>query len=131
MLESTCVDTTARVMTTHTVNITHTTILVVDERQVISCSDEDGKTRVETTTEVTSNLSWFLRGRVEAFGVARFQKNVVKSRKGLEWVLDLMKEDAVSGTQKRNGLAKGLQERVEKAKERVGGNLDKAADNVP
>ena len=128
-------------MTTTTRNITHTTIMVVEERQLISGLDEV-RTRIQTEAEITCNLTTggrFLRNRVEAFGVQRFEKNIGKSRRGLSWVLDNLERSDDSDTttsqlggtgRPRSLLMKGLADRVVRAKERVGDRVERAKERV-
>lgn len=141
------VDPKTKTMTTVTRNITHTTIMVVEETQVIRpAATSPDLTEILTTAEVTCNLQTggqFLRNRVEAFGAQRFDKNIKKTRNGMNWVLDnLDKADnearerdnasqlsSASG-RPRNPLIRGLADRVERAKERVGEKVERAAEKV-
>lgn len=83
-------------MTVHTRNLTHRTILAVEEHQTYRPHPERPQTATTVTTEarIVSSLgagsywSMGLAGRVESWGVHRFAKNALRSREGMQWVLD-------------------------------------------
>ncbi|KAI9027697.1 PRELI domain-containing protein 1, mitochondrial [Hyaloraphidium curvatum] len=135
ILEQSVVDPRTRTMTTTTKNITHTTLMEVTEWSTLRPDDSGSGTRVDVEALVSCTLRTggsFLRSRVEAFGVQRFEKNVGKARVGMEWVLARLEgqqadEEAERG---RKALLKKVKDRVVLAGERVGERVERVAERV-
>lgn len=99
VVEESVVDPKAKTLTTYTRNISCQNYMTIDEKVVYRPSQDDsGWTVVERTAWITSSYGYGLARAVEAFGVDRFRKNIVKANKGFQIVLDALyapKEDHV------------------------------------
>lgn len=91
IIEESVVDPKAKTLTTYTRNISGQNYMTIDEKVVYHVSKEDlGWTTAERTAWIASSYGYGLARAVEAFGVDRFKKNVIKANKGFQIVLDAL-----------------------------------------
>jgi 4-amino-4-deoxychorismate lyase len=94
IIEHSLVDVRNGIMTTVTKNLSHSKIMLVEETQTYR---RDGtQTLVKTEARIVSNTGWFLRGRIEGFGLNRFKKNWVKSTQGILHVVEELQKGKTS-----------------------------------
>ena len=93
VLEVSTVDPKTREMKVVTRNMSHKKLLLVEETQIIKPDSANG-TIVDASARIISNTWYSLRSSVELFGVTKAPKNMLRSYKGLSYILDnLNKED--------------------------------------
>ncbi len=92
IVEHSIVDLERKLMITSTRNLSHTKIMLIEETQRIYPSN--GGTELKCKAKIVSN-TWF-SGAIEAFGLKTFQKSVLNSSAGLNYVLDKIKEKFAS-----------------------------------
>ncbi|KCV70264.1 hypothetical protein H696_02594 [Fonticula alba] len=84
VVEASQVDRNQRTMTTITHNLTHKTLMNVEERQTFSVHPENPNwTVVSTEAHISSGIGYGLSGRVEAFGYSSFQRSAERARQAL------------------------------------------------
>ncbi|KAI5624779.1 PRELI domain-containing protein 1, mitochondrial [Silurus asotus] len=128
IIEDSVVDPQNRTLHTFTWNISHASIMSVEERCVYTVSPENSNlTEVKREAWISSNLYGFSRA-VQEFGLARFKSSVVKTMKGFEYVLAKMqgetptrtlaetatekaRETALAAKEKAKGLASQAQKK--------------------
>jgi 4-amino-4-deoxychorismate lyase len=93
IIEHSQVDPRNGTMTTVTKNLSHSKIMLVEETQTYKLDPLDpGRTLVKTEARIVSNTGWFLRGRIEGFGLSRFKKNWAKSTQGILHVVEQLQQ---------------------------------------
>lgn len=99
IIEHSLVDLRNGIMTTVTKNLSHSKIMLVEETQTYRRDPQnEAQTLVKTEARIVSNTGWFLRGRIEGFGLSRFKKNWAKSTQGILHVVEqLQKGKKTSG----------------------------------
>ena len=85
------VDPKTKTMQTITRNISHAKILLVQETHLFQ-GLENGTTHMETHAQFVSNTGWFVGSHIEGFGLSRFEKNLVKSMKGMKYIMERLKD---------------------------------------
>ncbi|KAJ1921918.1 hypothetical protein H4219_000264 [Mycoemilia scoparia] len=94
ILEEIEVDPVNKIFKTTTKNITHTRLLKVVECQTLKACPDDAANRTigYNETRIISNLGYGLSSRIESFSLTRFHDNITKSRNGLLYVLEVLRE---------------------------------------
>ncbi|ORY06326.1 MSF1-domain-containing protein [Basidiobolus meristosporus CBS 931.73] len=93
IIEESVINPHTNTMTTCTKNLNHTRIMQVEETQTFKPHPDHAQwTKVTTEARIISNLGWGLTGKLEGFGVKKFADNTVKSRKGMSYVLEMIRE---------------------------------------
>ncbi|XP_071948599.1 PRELI domain-containing protein 1, mitochondrial-like [Antedon mediterranea] len=88
IVEETVVDPIKKVMTSYTRNIGYTRFMVLEEKCVYKASSENKDwTVVEKEAWINSNMYGFSRP-LQAFGLERYKTNILKSNRGLQYVID-------------------------------------------
>lgn len=104
IVEYSVVDPVEQSMDTCTYNLDHTRVLKVEER-----------TRYTTTNSKTTNASyhvlfssnfgkWGIKDRIENWSYKRFHENVMKSRRGMSFVMESLREKGLSAFQRQMQL---------------------------
>ncbi|KAI0274896.1 MSF1-domain-containing protein [Gloeopeniophorella convolvens] len=91
ILEESEVDPQGKVVRCRTRNLEHTKAMQVHESQTFS-QVEEGKTLQTTEARIVSGFGWGLTKQIENYGIARFRKNVQRSRDGVVLILDLIRQ---------------------------------------
>jgi hypothetical protein len=92
IIEETVVDPKSKLMTSCTRNVTHKRLMYIEETQRFQPHpDEPQWTLGKTEARILSKIGWGLTGRVEGFGLKRFADNTAQSRKGMTWVLEMLR----------------------------------------
>ncbi|XP_028393386.1 PRELI domain-containing protein 1, mitochondrial-like [Dendronephthya gigantea] len=88
IIEESLVDPKRKVMTTYSRNIFFTSLMVVEEKCVYSvCPNNKNWTECRKDAWISSNVFGLARA-IESFGIERYKKNIVKARKGLEYITE-------------------------------------------
>lgn len=123
ILEDSIIDLHKKTLTTYTWNISHSTVMSVEERCTYYQNPENKNwTEIKREAWVSSNIFGFTRP-IQEFGLARFKSNVTKTIKGFEFILAKMQGDTPSRT-----LVETAKEATEKAKETALAAKEKAKD---
>jgi len=91
IIEESEVDPHGKVVRCLTRNLEHVKAMQVHETQIFSQLGE-GKTLQTTEARIVSGIGWGLTKRIENYGLARFRKNVQRSREGVSLILDLIRQ---------------------------------------
>jgi len=91
ILEESEVDPQGKVVCCLTRNLEHVKAMQVHESQTFSQVGE-GKTLQTTEARIVSGFGWGLTRQIENYGLARFRKNVQRSREGVTLILDLIRQ---------------------------------------
>ncbi|KAI8810070.1 PRELI-like family-domain-containing protein [Cladochytrium replicatum] len=93
IIEHTMVDPSSQKMVVVQKNLSHTKLMLVEERQTIV--PDNSTVAAQTTTmvhqegRIVSSTGWnAVKARIEGFGLSNFKKNTIKSSKGLLHVLE-------------------------------------------
>ncbi|KAJ1642858.1 hypothetical protein J3B02_002778 [Coemansia erecta] len=90
ILEEVKVNAETGTLVSKTRNITHTRLMKVEERQFLMADrDNASRTLCRNETSIVSNIGYGLNSKIENFSLSRLSDNLVKSRKGMLYVLDL------------------------------------------
>ncbi|KAJ1888495.1 hypothetical protein LPJ66_008545 [Kickxella alabastrina] len=100
ILEEVTIDAQSGKLVSKTRNITHTRLMKVEETQTL-LADNSGHTMCKNETSIVSNIGYGLNSRIENFSLSRFTDNLVKSRKGMHYVLDLAQRKGLFGQRMR------------------------------
>lgn len=91
IVEESVVDPMLKTMTTYTRNISLQNYMTIDEKVTYKVSlDNNDWTVAERSAWINSSFGYGLSRAVQAFGLDRFKKNVVKANRGFISVLDAM-----------------------------------------
>ncbi|KAI0281632.1 MSF1-domain-containing protein [Russula aff. rugulosa BPL654] len=91
ILEESEVDPQGKVVRCLTRNLEHVKAMQVHESQTFS-QVEEGKTLQTTEARIVSGFGWGLTRQIENYGLARFRKNVQRSREGVTLIVDLIRQ---------------------------------------
>ncbi|KAI0308049.1 MSF1-domain-containing protein [Multifurca ochricompacta] len=91
ILEESEVDPHGKVVRCLTRNLEHVKAMQVHETQTFSQVGE-GRTLQTTEARIVSGFGWGLTRQIENYGLARFRKNVQRSREGVALILDLIRQ---------------------------------------
>ncbi|KAI0004092.1 MSF1-domain-containing protein [Russula compacta] len=91
ILEESEVDPHGKVVRCLTRNLEHVKAMQVHETQTFSQVGV-GKTLQTTEARIVSGFGWGLTKQIENYGLARFRKNVQRSREGVALILDLIRQ---------------------------------------
>ncbi|KAN0134968.1 PRELI-like family domain containing protein [Lactarius tabidus] len=91
IIEESEVDPHGKVVRCLTRNLEHVKAMQVHETQTFSQLGE-GKTLQTTEARIVSGFGWGLTKQIENYGLARFRKNVQRSREGVALILDLIRQ---------------------------------------
>ncbi|ODV92868.1 hypothetical protein CANCADRAFT_30890 [Tortispora caseinolytica NRRL Y-17796] len=88
ILEDSIVDKDNKVMQSWSRNLDHTKIMRVDEHVKYQGTNQ-GTTIAHTEVRILSQFS-LIRDKIEAFGHKRFPENMLRSRKGMNYIMELI-----------------------------------------
>jgi len=91
IIEESEVDPHGKVVRCLTRNLEHVKAMQIHETQTFSQLGE-GKTLQTTEARIVSGFGWGLTKQIENYGLARFRKNVQRSREGVALILDLIRQ---------------------------------------
>ncbi|KAI0257304.1 MSF1-domain-containing protein [Lactifluus subvellereus] len=91
IIEESEVDPQGKVVRCLTRNLEHVKAMQVHETQTFSQVGE-GKTLQTTEARIVSGFGWGLTRQIENYGLARFRKNVQRSREGVALILDAIRQ---------------------------------------
>ncbi|VDB93428.1 unnamed protein product [Peniophora sp. CBMAI 1063] len=91
VIEESEVDPLGKVVRCSTRNLDHVKIVRVQETQTFR-QMTDGKTLQTTEANIVSRFGWGLTGQIENHSIARFKRNIQRSREGLSVILDLIRQ---------------------------------------
>ncbi|KAH9065907.1 MSF1-domain-containing protein [Lactarius vividus] len=91
IIEESEVDPHGKVVRCLTRNLEHVKAMQIHENQTFSQLGE-GKTLQTTEARIVSGFGWGLTKQIENYGLARFRKNVQRSREGVALILDLIRQ---------------------------------------
>ncbi|KXN66588.1 MSF1-domain-containing protein, partial [Conidiobolus coronatus NRRL 28638] len=93
IIEDSIVNPKAKFLTSITKNISHARIMKVEEVQTYQENRENPQwTSNKTEARIVSNIGWGLTRSLESFGISNFQKNTDRSRKGMSYILEKIRE---------------------------------------
>jgi len=91
VVEESEVDPLGKVVRCTTRNLDHVKVMRVQETQTFR-QLPNGKTMQVTEASIVSRLGWGLTKQIENHGLARFKRNVQRSREGVSVILDLIRQ---------------------------------------
>ncbi|KAI0320442.1 MSF1-domain-containing protein [Amylostereum chailletii] len=91
VVEESEVDPEGKVVRCQTRNLDHVKVMRVEEMQVFR-QTHDGKTQQVTEASIVSGFGWGLTKQIENHGLARFKRNVQRSRDGVSLILNLIRQ---------------------------------------
>jgi len=91
IVEESEVDPHGKVVRCLTRNLEHVKAMQIHETQTFSQLGE-GKTLQTTEARIVSGFGWGLTKQIENYGLARFRKNVQRSREGVTLIVDLIRQ---------------------------------------
>ncbi|KAI0067917.1 MSF1-domain-containing protein [Artomyces pyxidatus] len=91
VVEESEVDPDGKVVRCLTRNLDHVKVMQVQESQLFR-QTEEGKTLQKTEASIVSGFGWGLTKQIENHGLARFKKNVQRSREGVSLILNLIRQ---------------------------------------
>ncbi|KAI0047803.1 MSF1-domain-containing protein [Auriscalpium vulgare] len=91
VVEESEVDPEGKVVRCRTRNLDHVKVMQVQESQVFRQTDE-GQTLQTTEASIVSGFGWGLTKQIENHGLARFKRNVQRSREGVSLILNLIRQ---------------------------------------
>ncbi|KAH9044656.1 MSF1-domain-containing protein [Lactarius pseudohatsudake] len=91
IIEESEVDPHGKVVRCLTRNLEHVKAMQIHENQTFRQLGE-GKTLQTTEARIVSGFGWGLTKQIENYGLARFRKNVQRSREGVTLILDLIRQ---------------------------------------
>lgn len=91
VVEESEVDPYGQVVRCTTRNLDHVKVMRVEETQTFRQLDT-GKTLQVTEASIVSRFGWGLTKQIESHGIARFKRNVQRSREGVSVILDLIRQ---------------------------------------
>ncbi|CAG8753854.1 8848_t:CDS:2 [Acaulospora morrowiae] len=93
IIEESIINPKTQTMITLTKNITHARVMQVEEWQTFRVDPNNREfTQVKTEAKFISNFGWGLTERLEGFGVKKFNDSSLKSRKGMSYILEKIRE---------------------------------------
>ncbi|KAJ1644270.1 hypothetical protein IWQ61_010436 [Dispira simplex] len=93
ILEESQVDPRSLTMVSKSKNISHKRIMVIEETQRYRVSPTHANhTQVQLEVRFVSNLGWGLTSKIEAFCQKRFADSLSKSRMGMSYILERLKD---------------------------------------
>lgn len=78
-------------MITRTKNLNHVRVMQVEETQIFKQLDNN-RTSCTTEARIVSKFGWGMTGRIEGFGQSTFIANAAKARKGMQHILQAIRE---------------------------------------
>ncbi|KAI0035244.1 PRELI-like family-domain-containing protein [Vararia minispora EC-137] len=91
VIEESEVDPYGQVVRCQTRNLDHVKVMRVEETQTFR-QLPSGKTLQVTEASIVSRFGWGLTKQIESHGLARFKRNVQRSREGVSVILDLIRQ---------------------------------------
>ncbi|KAH9050488.1 MSF1-domain-containing protein [Lactarius hengduanensis] len=91
IIEESEVDPHGKAVRCLTRNLEHVKAMQIHENQTFRQLGE-GKTLQTTEARIVSGFGWGLTKQIENYGLARFRKNVQRSREGVTLILDLIRQ---------------------------------------
>jgi len=91
IIEESEVDPHGKVVRCLTRNLEHVKAMQIHETQTFRQLGE-GKTLQTTEARIVSGFGWGLTKQIENYGLARFRKNVQRSREGVTLIVDLIRQ---------------------------------------
>lgn len=91
VIEESEVDPKTKTMITRTKNLNHVRVMQVEETQIFKQLDNN-RTSCKTEARIVSKFGWGMTGRIEGFGQSTFIANAAKARKGMQHILQAIRE---------------------------------------
>ncbi|RHZ47463.1 hypothetical protein Glove_579g17 [Diversispora epigaea] len=93
IIEESIINPKTQTMITRTKNITHARVMQVEEWQTFRVDPNNREfTQVKTEAKFVSKFGWGLTEKLEGFGLKRFTDSSLKSRKGMSYILERIRE---------------------------------------
>ncbi|KAI9296381.1 MSF1-domain-containing protein [Neoconidiobolus thromboides FSU 785] len=93
IIEETTVDPKNQILVSKTKNLNHARVMKVEETQTFKVSSKNKEwTSVKTEARIISRIGWGITSAVERFGINKFEKNTVKARMGMSYILERIRE---------------------------------------
>ncbi|CAO3678023.1 unnamed protein product [Rhizopus stolonifer] len=97
VIEESEVDPKNKIMTTRTKNLNHVRVMQIEETQIFKQSEQNPDwTTSKTEARIISRFGWGMTGRIEGFGQSSFIANAAKARKGMQHILQRIREKQAS-----------------------------------
>jgi len=89
IIEETAVNPNTQTLVSKTKNLSHARVMQVEETQTFSLNKNNAEwTTVKTEARIISRFGWGVTSAIEKFGLSTFEKNTVKSRLGMSYILE-------------------------------------------
>lgn len=87
-------------MVTHTKNLNHVRIMQIEETQIFKQHEQnpDLMTACKTEARIVSRFGFGMASRIEGFGQTTFIANAAKARKGMQYILQMIRENRAAAT---------------------------------
>lgn len=93
IIEESEVDPKTKTMITRTKNLNHVRVMQVEETQIFKQHDQNPEwTSCKTEARIVSKFGWGMTGRIEGFGQSTFIANTAKARKGMQHILQMIRD---------------------------------------
>ncbi|KAG1316853.1 hypothetical protein G6F62_013238 [Rhizopus arrhizus] len=97
VIEESEVDPKSKTMITRTKNLNHVRVMQIEETQIFKQHEQNSDwTACKTEARIISRFGWGLTGRIEGFGQSTFIANAAKARKGMQHILQIIREKQAS-----------------------------------
>lgn len=92
IIEETLVNPKTETLISKTRNLTHARVMQFEETQTFKPSQNPDGTFVKTEARIFSNFGWGLANTIEKFCFNKFEKNLTRSRLGMSYILERLRE---------------------------------------
>lgn len=80
-------------MITRTKNLNHVRVMQIEETQIFKQHGQNPEwTSCKTEARIVSRFGWGMTGRIEGFGKSSFIANAAKARKGMQHILQMIRD---------------------------------------
>ncbi|SCU99385.1 LAFA_0G23750g1_1 [Lachancea sp. 'fantastica'] len=92
IIERSEVDVKNQELRTYTRNLDHTRIIQVEEFTIYKYDSVTGKTQASSSVKFSSGFNLAVRSRIEQWSHAKFDENIQRSRMGMAFVMEKLKQ---------------------------------------
>lgn len=97
VIEYSVVDPNEHTMNTWTSNLEHRGVLKVEENTLYKADIHKPITHAEYNVLFSSNFGrWGIKDKIENWSLSKFRENILKSRRGMSFVMEHLREKGVS-----------------------------------
>ncbi|CEI99050.1 hypothetical protein RMCBS344292_13144 [Rhizopus microsporus] len=97
VIEESEVDPKNKTMITRTKNLNHVRVMQIEETQIFKQHDQNPDwTSCKTEARIISRFGWGLTSKIEGFGQSTFIANAAKARKGMQHILQRIRDKQAS-----------------------------------